>query len=364
MRIALILVACLLVGLVGCSQEKAEQPTPPEGPIVTPPITWKALPDLPQPLGFGGPFAGVSNGALIVAGGAHFPVSLFEGGTKLWVDPVFVLEPGKDAWLAAGKLPKPLAYGAAVSTPDGIVLAGGCDSKTHFADVYRLTWANGKIDTTPLLSLPKPCAYTSAALIGSVMYVAGGQESPKATTAMKNFWALDTAKADATWQALPAWPGPGRILPVAAACDGKFYVFSGADLAPGPDGKAQRKYLTDAYRYDPATKAWDKLADMPRPAVAAPTPAMVVGSGCILVCSGDDGKLADKVFELKEKHPGFHKDILSFSTEANAWITTGEVPQGQVTNCTATWQGMYVVPSGEVRPGVRTPKVSAATPVD
>ncbi len=33
----------------------------------------KALPDLPDPIGVAGPFVGVHNDALIVAGGANFP---------------------------------------------------------------------------------------------------------------------------------------------------------------------------------------------------------------------------------------------------------------------------------------------------
>ena len=364
MRRTLIPVGCLLVMVIGCGKQETDITPLPEEPELPPLVTWKELPPLPNPLGFGGPFAGVSNGALVVAGGAHFPVSLFEGGTKLWKDTVFVLEPGKDEWLSGLKLPRPLAYGASITTSDGLILAGGCDSKEHFADVYRLNWANGKIETKPLASLPKPCAYTSAARVGSIIYMAGGQESPNATSAMKNFWALDTSKPDGRWQVLEPWPGPARILPVAAACDGKFYVFTGCDLHAGEDGKAERTYLRDAYRYDPTGKTWEKLAEMPRPAVAAPTPAMVLGTSRILLCSGDDGKLVGKIVELKAKHPGFHRDTLAFNTEANAWATVGDVPLGQVTNCTATWQDMYVVPSGEVRPGVRTPKVYAAAPVD
>jgi len=32
---------------------------------------WRALPDLPEPIGVAGPYAGISNDTLIVAGGAH-----------------------------------------------------------------------------------------------------------------------------------------------------------------------------------------------------------------------------------------------------------------------------------------------------
>ena len=49
-------------------------------------LSWAQLPDMPEPLGVAGPFVGVSNGALVVAGGAHFETSPFQGGVKLWID--------------------------------------------------------------------------------------------------------------------------------------------------------------------------------------------------------------------------------------------------------------------------------------
>ena len=36
-------------------------------------LTWNQLPSLPDPLGVAAPIAGVSGGALVVAGGANFP---------------------------------------------------------------------------------------------------------------------------------------------------------------------------------------------------------------------------------------------------------------------------------------------------
>ncbi|HLB75390.1 MAG TPA: hypothetical protein VJJ98_15315, partial [Sedimentisphaerales bacterium] len=76
---------------------------------------WRSLPDLPEPMGAAGPFAGISNDALIVAGGTHFPTPLFEGGAKVWIDDIYVLE--KDAndayfWQTGYKLDRPLAYGS------------------------------------------------------------------------------------------------------------------------------------------------------------------------------------------------------------------------------------------------------------
>ena len=44
----------------------------------------EALPDLPDKIGMAGPFVGVRNDALIVAGGANFPVP---EGEELWEVP-------------------------------------------------------------------------------------------------------------------------------------------------------------------------------------------------------------------------------------------------------------------------------------
>ena len=73
-------------------------------------LAWKQLPPLPDAPGVAGPFAGVSGGALLVAGGANFPDRMpWEGGKKVWLDRVWVLEKPDGVWREAGKLPRPLA---------------------------------------------------------------------------------------------------------------------------------------------------------------------------------------------------------------------------------------------------------------
>ena len=73
---------------------------------------WKQLPSLPGPVGIAAPFAGVSHGSMIVAGGANFPDKMpWEGGRKVWHDEAWILEKPDGKWRSAGKLPRPLAYG-------------------------------------------------------------------------------------------------------------------------------------------------------------------------------------------------------------------------------------------------------------
>ncbi len=141
-------------------------------------LDWQPLPDLPDALGVAGPFVGVHNDALIVAGGANFPQPVWEND-KQWHDRIYVLRKQGErfGWQQAGTLPCAIAYGAAVSTPQGVVCMGGNDAEQTFHDVFLLSWdaARKIVRRTDYPPLPEPCAYGQAALVGEVIYLAGGQ---------------------------------------------------------------------------------------------------------------------------------------------------------------------------------------------
>ena len=368
-------------------------------------LRWKELPELPPApgqttqIGVAGPFAGVHNGALIVAGGANFPdAAPWEGGKKVWWDQAFILpESSPDAsWIAVTSftLDRPMAYGATVSTDAGLVLIGGCDAQRCYADVSLWAWRpeRKQLWTFPLPSLPRPLAFMAAAKIGDTVYVAGGQEAMENAQATNHFWALDLSKTvgEVRWQELAPWPGPPRVLPVVAAqSDGVtdcVYVLSGRNIGPGKP----TEILTDAYRYNPKTKQWTRLADIalegeaPRCVMAATGYAS--GANHILVFGGADGKtflelerlgaaikaadeaeaagLKKQQTEILTNHPGFSKDILAYHTITDTWAKAGELPTtSHVTTVAVKWGDAFVIPSGEIRPGVRTPKVWRAEPV-
>jgi N-acetylneuraminic acid mutarotase len=189
--------------------------------------------------------------------------------------------------------------------------------------------------------------------VNGVLYIAGGSATPQSTEAMHTFWALDLRTPEAKWEVLPPWPGPARILGVAGATADAFYLFSGADLSADKDGKAVRKYLVDAYSYRPG-QGWTRLPELPRPAVAAPSPAPLVGTHRLVLISGDDGMNVH--FEPVEKHPGFPRTCQAFDTEKKAWSISG----GKLSLATAPvvpWDGASAIVNGEVRPRVRTPEV-------
>jgi len=317
-------------------------------------LRWQQLPPLPDDFGFAAPFAGESGGALIVAGGANFPNGMiWDGGKKAWHDSVFILpEPG-GKWLAGFKLAQPIAYGVSVTTSNGVLCAGGGDAHRNTREVFLLQWQDSRLKTKPLPPLPKSLSNACGAIMGETVYIAGGIETPDATNAMKNFWSLDLSAPTPAWQELPPWPGPARMLAIAGIYRGSFYLFSGTDLYPDANGKPARRYLSDAYAYKPG-EGWKKLSDLPRPAVAAPSPAIVLDNH-LLVVSGDDGRLVN--FEPKSKHPGFPNDVLAYDAALDQWTQLPESPLSRATAPVVDWHHHAVVVNGEVHPGVRTPQV-------
>lgn len=314
------------------------------------------LPDLPDALGVAAPVAGVSGGALLVGGGANFPNGFpWEGGKKVWHDAVYALAPGATHWAPAGRLPHALAYAVSLTTPRGIVVAGGSDADRHYADCYLLKWDGAQLATEPLPALPAPVANACGALAGARVVVAGGEGAPGATAALTNVWALDLDDLAAGWRALPAWPGPARSLAAAGVRGGDFVLVGGVALAAGPDGKPARTYLRDAYALDLAKQAWRRLADAPMPIAAAPTPLPALGDGRLLVLGGDDGSRYG--FQPVQEHPGWPCRVLALDLAADRWAQLAELPRSRVTTTVVPWGGGFVVPSGEVRPGVRTPEV-------
>jgi N-acetylneuraminic acid mutarotase len=316
------------------------------------------LPSLPDREGFAGSFAGVSGGALLFGGGANFPGRKpWEGGAKAWYDSVFVLEHPRGQWSVAGKLPRPLGYGVSVTYGGGVVCVGGSDAARHYADAFRLDWHQGQLIVTNLPPLPRAVANACGAVLGDTLYVAGGSERPDATATVATVYRIDLAAPQLGWQAAEPLPGGGRMLATAAAADGALFVIGGVDLSPAPGGKPQRHYLRDVLRYDPH-EGWRRVADLPCALAAAPSPAPNDATG-FYVLGGDDGT---ELATPPDQHHGFRRDILRYDVKKDRWAVAGELPAARVTAPCVTWNGSWVIPSGEDRPGVRSPDVWSLVP--
>lgn len=367
---------------------------------------WTQLPDVPanttdwhdaipvgEPywgsLGLAGPLAGAHGDYLIVAGGANFPepgrtaTRANSLGKVYWTD-AFILHRGRDGdyrWLdTALHLPDAVGYAATVSTDDGVLVIGGEGYRGGpggtaqrpvelFADVYYLRWnASGRtLEREDLPDLPRPMSYAVAGIVDGVVYVAEGAD----------FVALDLARPDRGWTTLPTWPGDPRTVAVGAAQDGRFYLLSGR--AKHADGSWT--LYRDAYAYEPRRRAWRRVADLPWCVTAGL--AHPVGRTGLVVAGGDrdvdrwnliqhhaalrDAAPAgsaewtrhnDIVTWIYDHHTGFNVDLLRYDTRRDRWQADGHFPgPPPATTPAVDWDGDLVVVSGEIGPGIRTPRV-------
>ena len=314
---------------------------------------WQAIEPLPDLEGFAGSYAGVSHDALLVAGGANFPDKKpAQGGTKVWYDRVFVLESPAGKWKSVGKLPRPLGYGVSVSYRESVVCVGGSDSQQHYADVFQLQWHQGELRTTKLPSFPHPIANACGAIVGDALYVVGGQMEPTSSQALTATWRLNLSSKESTWQAMPDLPASGRILAVAAASADRLWVAGGAALHSDTSGKVARTYLVDAYCFDEAN-GWQRITNLPHAVTAAASPAPSFANG-FYVLGGDDGT---QVGIDIARHQGFSNRILHYDSRQARWTDQGEIPAPRVTLPCVRWNEAWVLPSGEMLPGVRSPQV-------
>jgi N-acetylneuraminic acid mutarotase len=309
---------------------------------------------LPDTEGYAGAFAGVTGGGLLVAGGANFPdAKPWEGGQKRWYDKVYWLDHPQGTWREIGRLPEPLGYGVCCTYDDWVICAGGSNVSTHSAAVYRLRWHQKQLQIERLADLPTPLANAAGALVGKHLYVVGGQSTATAE-ATQDVWRLDLSLASAAWESQPTFPGASRILSIAAPQADQLWICGGVHLTRQPDQKLNREYLADVYCFDPI-RGWQRREDLPHPLAAAPSPAPATEAG-FWILGGDDGT---QIKTDPAAHRGFPSQIWFLEQVSGTWQQAGELRESRVTAAAVYWQRRWVVPSGEIRPGVRSPRVTA-----
>ena len=332
-----------------------------------PPLTLLKLPPIPDPEGFAGGFAGVSNHHLLFAGGANFPNKKpWEGGKKVWSEAVFALPlnavtaaaaadnhtaPAEFHWTAVGRLPQPLGYGVSASFHDEFICVGGSRETEHSATVFAIRLHNHQIQLRSLPALPHPLANHSGTLTGTKLCILGGQRDASAL-AEPHGWQLDLEQPQNGWLPLPPFPGKPRILAAAGILDGQLLFVGGAALSKDNAGNLIREYLADAWLLD-ASNHWKQLPSLPTPSVAAPSPLPTIDHHPLLL-AGDDGR---QVGRLPQTHTGFPKHTFRLLSPAHAWKNAPAFEPAVVTAPVIQTPAASIILSGEIRPGIRSPAV-------
>ncbi|MEY4057143.1 MAG: galactose oxidase [Chitinophagia bacterium] len=353
-------------------------------------IEWKTIAELPpfnnqsKSIGVAGPIVGVINNKLIVAAGANFPDKMpWQGGKKAYYNNIVIFKKEKGQVLQetiAPSLVSNIAYAANCSTPFGIVFAGGENELGLSDKVYLLKWdeASNNLLQTKLPDLPVKTTNGSLVCIDKILYFLGGETLVNTTN---QFFSLNLNKINDGWTMLPAIPKPlSNTVVVAQYLNGQKQIYLMGGRAKQKNGISD--FSSDVYSFDIHLKRWDKKKSLPYP-ISAGTGA-VVTEKYILLFGGDRGEQFNKVErtissinlekdelrkenlitiknKLLESHPGFSNEILLYNTQKNIWTSTGFIPfDTSVTTNVVQWGDEIIIPSGEIKAGVRTPRILSA----
>ena len=342
-------------------------------------LEWDRLPDLPDREGFAGVFSGVvSEGEedfLVVAGGANFPDGRpWEDGKKFYYDGIYILPLKEDSeWrTAAVKLPIKVGYGMSVSLKSGKCLfMGGKNEAASRAEVLELSMALGKVKISRIGNLPRAIAEGVAAVVDGEVLVGSGGDGEK--THREIFKLVRPNLTTVRWESL-GWPedARGRMYPVAGVKGGKLYLFGGRDFAESEEKDINRifglDFLKDCWELNLSLGTWRRLADLPEAKSAAPSMAVPLGASSLLMLGGvpvdfwrAQVAARPEINGQGMEHPGFPASILSYNTVADQWTEAGSLPLkgtfAPVTTPVVFWDGKVIIPTGEIKPGVRSPQV-------
>ncbi len=349
-------------------------------------INWSLLGSLPRPdngqsAGLAGAFVGVCGPYLWVAGGANFSNGLpWEGGNKVLHDSVFYFHRnGQKASLVTqrSRLPFAVAYGTGIRMLNGTACIGG-QTATGFSEksfLAKLSDQPGSLVFESLPDLPYGLANAAGVFTGNRLFVAGGENE---NGVVGSLLTLDLTSDDPQWKKLADLPhAVSHALLVAQSYRNKTYLYLVGGRRKDVSGISE--LYANVYRYSIDADKWESCASLPY-ALSAHT-GVTYGSDHILVLGGDRGSVFGKVEkalaaieketdpvikarlikeknELQNTHPGFSREILQYDTEADVWKKAGVLPfPTPVTTQAINWGIDIVLPSGEIKAGVRTPDI-------
>jgi N-acetylneuraminate epimerase len=348
-----------------------------------------AVPGLEKQLGLAGVFSGISNNVLLIAGGSYFPDKMpWEGGKKAHTDHIFVLQKNganKFTWLTSANayLKNKIAYGASTTVANGVVCVGGeTETANSSSDAFLMHWdaIYKKVVFHDLPLLPIPVANACITSIGKKVYLIGGESN--GVPSAKAF-SLDLAARHPQWEPLADLPIAMSHSVAVTQSNGEYpcmYVIGGRSATPSGISELHNK----TYCYNPITKKWTALSNISDGTATTNLSAatgVAIGTHHILIIGGDKGNVFHQIetynYEINKttndsskqhlqaekiglitNHEGFSRDVLLYNTLDNSWEKTDQLPgYGHVTSIAVKWGNEVFIPSGEIKPGIRTPDI-------
>ncbi|MBO4906019.1 MAG: cyclically-permuted mutarotase family protein [Bacteroidaceae bacterium] len=356
--------------------------------------TFTPLTPLASPTGEGlsGAFAGTFGEAIIVAGGCNFPDQpVYDGGQKRFYSEVYAntspLTGGE--WQQVGQLTSPVAYGASVNVPEGVVCIGGQNAEQgSMADVTLLSLQGKELKQQQLPPLPLPLDQMAATYGDGYIYVMSGlSHSVPSRLAFRLAWPNGTE-----WEQLPDVAGPQRVQAAAVMQRDSLgpcvYLMGGFDTKYG-------KTVDNVVRYDLRSKSWQYAGDINvggQPMALVGATAVASGAAHIVCFGGVNKTIFEDALRIEavkrdtactqdeREHAAveqyyyltqpadfyrFNSTLLVYHTITQTWISIFQDPAMARAGATLValkgggGRPTWVIIGGEEKPGVRSTAVTA-----
>lgn len=352
---------------------------------------------------------GLSGGEYVMVGGCNFPDRpAAEGGAKQFYDHIYLSnaqpsladktkaeesQPVRQ-WIRIGSLPQPVAYaGHAVYQGELILVGGQSTGGIELDAVYSISRdRNRRVLLQSLPPLPAPRSSMACAIVGTKLYVVGGSERGRLTNSVLS---LDLEHLEDGWLEETPYPGSPRLKVLATSAhnaggDRNLYAWGVFSHSEGEQGVSEDAFFA---RLDPKTNKW---VHVPMPSeclrdgasfggglmlslnpryitlaggVQTPhfLPALARGQGMRRAKRlRDSDWLAKLNTEAKTYllHPPswyrFGATTLRFDTKTGLWSKLS-TPSLLVERADASFSNGWVF-GGELKPGIRTPLITAFHP--
>lgn len=352
-------------------------------------INWSVWSELPiadgleKQVGLAGASSGLCNDVMLIVGGSNFEDGVpWRGGQKKYFNDIYVVQKdGKNfVWAKKTyKLPFNLAYAATVSTPRGLVCIGGENENGISPKVILLNWNDEKQEVDFNFMPDLPCGITNASAIffDNKIFVIGGETKSETLNSVYQF---DVNSGGATWQKLMDLP-LALSHSVAVIQSNNLFLFGGRAKTKSGISNLSNK----AFRFDSKKNEWKSIKNISDKNIEIPALSAGVGVAYgqdkILLIGGDKGNIFSQIetynmqitlskdeneklrlqkekVALLENHQGFSKDMYVYDIHKNSWNKFGEMPMiTPVTTNLVKWNDVVFIPSGEIKPGIRTPNI-------
>jgi Uncharacterized protein conserved in bacteria len=332
-------------------------------------------------IGLAGPITGLAGDYLLIGGGANFPdLPPWEGGAKEIHKEIFIYRKEGAGLRLTGfdNLSVAVAYAASLSLPDGLLVIGGetPDGKTAACRLIKYDSPTKKITVSDFPNLPLPLANMGAVVHGNKLFVAGGELQDGVSDRVLQ---LDLGNLEKGWACVGKLPYAVSHLQLLSDNQNNLYLLGGRKgNSQSPSTLYHELWCSTDHGI-----TWSKRADIPFSA-AAGTACLLPDQG-IWLLSADRGntfhqvealifdakneanpakrqELVDAKNRLQINHPGFGREVWRYDLHSNKWNRMGDLPSnGPVTTTAVVWDDMIILPSGEIKAGVRTPEILVAT---